>query len=1265
MNSKPESGPSHLREQSVRPQGLSPAAFSPATPGQANRSQATFSQAAGWPRLALARVLPALFLLQLLGSLSAGGAAAGTFETLDLSAGSITHGPPPGSAQSVSGMPGPAPLPLGQQTFHQIPFVLRGWAPVTGMDDARAGDYYPPRVGPLKVGRRADRLHLLVGAVHDEKDGIPVAVLRLRTADGQEHSFRLAYGVHLREWTRDRRERRETLADAESQLAWASSNDPSDRGPGPNRLYQTIVENPVPGQEIVEVEWVTLFSRSTPFLAGLTLERADPPAVSRRPQRAVRTVRKALELPEASYLGRVVVRVREEGTGRPLTNATAALTVSDDESSFYMGRSTANARGEIELVYPRQQAVSFGVLVQCPDHLPQLLSGGVNRQGGQASVFEAGLARGVRVGGRVLDAAGAPLAGATINVHQVTKTGSKEYTRIDHDLVTSGPDGRWSTASMPAGFTNFYFLATHPGQRSVLFTLAEAGGSNAPAASASRLQRDTLLAGAADLVLPGPIHIRGRVVDPQGAPVARAEVQLTEPGRPETLGPPPGATAAMGALARTDAKGEFTVSSDQSGDRLLVVRAPGYALRPQSVSAESDLSVGDVRLSPAQPFRGLVVDQNQTPIPGARVRYDGRPSVSSWQIYTDKNGAFIWESPPEGDLLFHVSATNYTSSRYSFSSSSEEQRIMLRRTSRVLGRVIDAETRKPIEEFSVIRGRAYNVGEAIRWDRYDARAGRKGEYSMILPDVFYNGGYSSSRARVLIEAPGYLPASSPDYKKAGTYTNDVELRRGRGPAGVVRWHDGSPAAGVTVVLLDSNESVEMEKPGELRRNSSGPLYQRSSTNGHFEFQPKFDAATVLAAHERGYAEMSVSNLLKSGSIVLQEWGRVEGTLAVGPRVEPGQSVVLQSASYSYQRSALELSLRADLQPDGRFVIEKAPPGDRRVALRFPLDDRESGRVGISHAEPVEVQTGATSTVRIGGTGRSIRGRVIPLGADPEDLDWKRDVNMLSLALQMPPSVSSFQYKPNMTQEEQQEAWRVQQEKQAAFWRTPEGRSLEKQRRGYVVRFESNGTFRADNVLPGQYWLSFQLTNPDRPMNYYDTIVSESFNITVPTNTTGGGDQVLDVGEFKATLRNFSRPNRKAPNFAVTNLAGQPITLEGMRGKYVLLDLWATWTGPRQNDLRVLKEISTTYGKDERLRMLGLNFDNDKATAEKAVTDNATAWPQCHVGAWNTTDLPGSLGVQGLPDTLLIDPQGKIVGRNLRGANIRTSLRNNLGAPKAP
>ena len=39
-------------------------------------------------------------------------------------------------------------------------------------------------------------------------------------------------------------------------------------------------ENPVPGQEIVEVEWVTLFSRSTPFLAGLTLERADPPAVS-------------------------------------------------------------------------------------------------------------------------------------------------------------------------------------------------------------------------------------------------------------------------------------------------------------------------------------------------------------------------------------------------------------------------------------------------------------------------------------------------------------------------------------------------------------------------------------------------------------------------------------------------------------------------------------------------------------------------------------------------------------------------------------------------------------------------------------------------------------------------------------------------------------------------------------------------------------------------------------------------------------------------
>src|SRR6185503_755961 len=173
-----------------------------------------------------------------------------------------------------------------------------------------------------------------------------------------------------------------------------------------------------------------------------------------------------------------------------------------------------------------------------------------------------------------------------------------------------------------------------------------------------------------------------------------------------------------------------------------------------------------------------------------------------WQSLTDENGRFAWESPPESEMMFFISATNYGSTRVSFgSSSSGEHAIQLRKQSRVMGRVVDAETGKPIEEFQVLRGRAYNYDEPMRWERYDSVRGRKGTFSMRLEE------YSSARSQVLVEAPGYVPQASPVYRKPGVYTNDFQLTKGRGIGGVVLLPDGTPAAGVTVALVDSGETV--------------------------------------------------------------------------------------------------------------------------------------------------------------------------------------------------------------------------------------------------------------------------------------------------------------------------------------------------------------------------------------------------------------------------------------------------------------------------
>ena len=124
-----------------------------------------------------------------------------------------------------------------------------------------------------------------------------------------------------------------------------------------------------------------------------------------------------------------------------------------------------------------------------------------------------------------------------------------------------------------------------------------------------------------------------------------------------------------------------------------------------------------------------------------------------------------------------------------------------------------------------------------------------------------------------------------------------------------------------------------------------------------------------------------------------------------------------------------------------------------------------------------------------------------------------------------------------------------------------------------------------------------------------------------------------------------------------------IRLADFAGKFVLLDFWATWAGARNLDLQMLKALHTAYGKDERLVMLGLNFDPQASSAEKAIEQSGVKWLQGYVGPWDQTGLPASYGVQGLPANILIDPEGKIVANNLRGSSIRTTVRNRLGEPQ--
>lgn len=134
--------------------------------------------------------------------------------------------------------------------------------------------------------------------------------------------------------------------------------------------------------------------------------------------------------------------------------------------------------------------------------------------------------------------------------------------------------------------------------------------------------------------------------------------------------------------------------------------------------------------------------------------------------------------------------------------------------------------------------------------------------------------------------------------------------------------------------------------------------------------------------------------------------------------------------------------------------------------------------------------------------------------------------------------------------------------------------------------------------------------------------------------------------------------QEAPDFKAMTPDGKSLSLSELRGKYVLLDFWASWCGPcRQENPNIVNAYKQF--KDKNFTILGFSLDNDEAKWKEAIKADGLTWS--HVSELKQWDAETArmYNINAIPASFLLDPQGKIIAKNLRGAELHKFLAKTL------
>lgn len=649
------------------------------------------------------------------------------------------------------------------------------------------------------------------------------------------------------------------------------------------------------------------------------------------------------------------------------------------------------------------------------------------------------------VGGIVVDPDGKPIAGVEVrpSIEFRKPPGDTRQFGIGARARTDAA-GKWRFDSVPVSMADVHVEIDHPSFQPLRQRLARADFGVAPGREPSTR-----------IVLERGLTITGKVTDDAGEPIAGALVRTKFWNDVRQ--------------ARTGPDGTYQLAGCEPKPARVVASAPGKAIDMKELNIEPGMGPVDFRLKPGGTVRIRVVDQQGNPVPRTRIFFQGwRGRTEYFEFdhvnqYANDQGVWEWHEAPLDEFQADICPPNgMQMPRQPLVAREQEYVFRVPDPLVVSGKVVDADSGKPIKEFRVVPGRRQGAGDNLFWNREDGFAGVNGRYEL-------RESRGESAHLIRIEAEGYRAAVSRDIKSnEGSITIDFAMVKGKDVVAKVVTPRNAAAVGAKVALGIAGSQIHV-KNGEVSDIQTYASRAVTAADGRFHFPAQDGNFELVITHPEGFA------LIRSGSdwsariIRLEPWARVEGTYRVGKNPRAGAPIeidVSRLESYGEGVPRMFSQHQATTGPDGRFVFARVIPGKGRIGRQITFMVNEGAtEVTSSCKVAAEFPAGKTVHIDLGGTGRPVVGKLEPR--------------------------EGFTGKPR---------WNF-----ASIRAMPAGAADDSNRPYYTVTADRDGRFRIDDVPPGRYSLDGMFHQME------DVGALSGYGFEVPA---GRADSPVDLGVIR-------------------------------------------------------------------------------------------------------------------------------------------------------